>query len=193
MLAALLIACFAALPEGASPPALEVQHFPSRLHTYVWRNWSLVPLDRMASAIDAKPEDLLGIAQSMGLKEAPKISDDQIRRSYITVIRRNWHLLPYAQLLKLLDWTEEELAYTLREDDFLWVKLGLLKPKCEPLAYAPPTPEQDARAKEIAQIAGPALDLLSNYRGEPLFPNQDKLRPLGNLKKSKRKLEKCTR
>lgn len=169
MLAALLIAVFATLPEGSAPPALEVLHFPSRLHTYVWRNWSLVPIDRMAAAIDAKPEELLGIAHSMGLKEAPTISEDQIRRSYITVIRRNWHLLPYPQLLKLLDWTEEKLAYTLREDDFLWVKLGLLKPKCAPLAYVPPTPEQDARAKEIAQIASPALELLSNYDGDPLF------------------------
>ena len=27
------------------------------------------------------------------------------------------------------------MAFTLREDDFLFVKLGNLKPRCEPLRY----------------------------------------------------------
>ena len=39
-------------------------------------------------------------------------------RGYITLIRRNWHLLPYEQLLELVEMTPEQLAFTLREDDF---------------------------------------------------------------------------
>lgn len=168
MFTSLLIACLATLPVGPAPPALEAPHFPSRLHTYVWRNWSVVPVERIATAIDATPEQILGIAASMGLETPPNITEDQIRRSYITVIRRNWHLLPYPQLLKLLQWTEEELAYTLREDDFLWVKLGLLKPAVAPLAYTPPTPEQDARAAEIARVAYRLKDA-AIFGVEPLF------------------------
>lgn len=85
------------------------------------------------------------------------------------MIRRNWQLLPYPQLLKLLGWTEEELAFTLREDDFLYVKLGLLKPKCEPLTYTPPTPEQNARAAEIAASAREVFGSVPDDQREPLF------------------------
>ena len=98
----------------------------------VWRNWSLVPIARLARGVGAKPADLLRLGHAMGLDGPPRITPEQQRRSYITVIRRNWHLLPYAQLLDLLDWTPEQLAYTLREDDFLFIKLGELKPKCAP-------------------------------------------------------------
>ncbi len=88
----------------------------------------------------------------MGLPEPPPITSDQQRRSYLTVIKRNWHLLPYEQLLALLDWTPDQLAYTLREDDFLFIKLGNLKPACEPLKFAPPTTAARNRAKEIARL-----------------------------------------
>lgn len=165
---AILIA-IAALPEGAAPAALELPHFPTPLHGYVWRNWDVVPLERIASAIDASPQDVANLGASMGLVEAPVIPVDQLQRSYITVIRRNWHLLPYPQLLKLLGWSEERLAYTLREDDFLYVKLGLLKPKCPPLAYAPPTAEQSARAAEIAAVAGSMRGMVPDGEYEPLF------------------------
>lgn len=169
MLAILTVLCLAALPEGSAPPALNFEHFPSPLYTYVWRNWSVVPLDRMAEAIDAQPADLLALGKSMGLDDPPAVSEDQLRRSYITIIRRNWHLLPYPQLLKLLHWNEEQLAYTLREDDFLWVKLGSLKPKCAPLQYTPPTPEQAKRAAEIASLVRPIIDSVPAKEREPLF------------------------
>ena len=73
-------------------------------------------------------------------------------RGYITLIRRNWHLLPYEQLLELLEMTPERLAFTLHEDDFLWVKLGRLKPQCEPLRYHPPDEAARRRAAEIRRV-----------------------------------------
>lgn len=169
MLAGLLIAILAALPEGAAPTALEAPHFPTPLHAYVWRNWDLVPLERVAGAIDASPGEIAALGAAMGLGEPPVVSEDQLQRSYITIIRRNWHLLPYPQLLKLLGWTEERLSYALREDDFLYVKLGLLKPKCPPVAYAPLTAEQTARTAEIAMVAAPLRDSVPQGEREPLF------------------------
>ncbi|MGN6385106.1 MAG: hypothetical protein ACTHMT_02595 [Verrucomicrobiota bacterium] len=88
----------------------------------------------MADAIQVSPERIREIGAEMGLPKAPNISEDQFRRSKITIIRANWHLLPYAQLLKLLDMSPAELAFMLREDDFLYVKLGNLKPKCSRIA-----------------------------------------------------------
>lgn len=140
------------LPMGSAPAPVNFPHFPDRLHAYVWRNWSLVPAERIARVVGATREQIVQIGRAMGLPGPPRITAEQRRRSYITVIRRNWHLLPYEQLLDLLGWSEEQMAYTLQEDDFLFIKLGSLKPRCEPLRYSPPGPEALRREKEIAAI-----------------------------------------
>ncbi len=123
------------LPQGATPAPVAIPHFPDRLHAFVWRNWSLVGLDRLARTLGARPAEVRALGRALGLGRPPRISSEQRRRGYITVIKRNWHLLPYVQLLELLGWSAAELAYTLREDDFLWIKLGSLKPKCAPLRW----------------------------------------------------------
>ncbi len=145
----LAVARAAALPVGGAPEAVAQPHFPDRLHAYVWANWPLVPVGRMASVIDATPEQVLEAGERMGLAEPVEIAKAMERRSYISVIRRNWHLLPYEQLLELLGWDEAQMAYTLREDDFLYIKLGSLKPKCAPLKYAPP---DEAALRACAEI-----------------------------------------
>jgi hypothetical protein len=47
----------------------------------------------------------------------------------------------------------EELSVALKEDDFLFIKLGSLKPKVAELRYAVPGPETVARAAVIRKIA----------------------------------------
>ena len=157
------------LPMGPAPEPLALPHFPDRLHACVWRNWTLVPPARLGEVVGATEEQILALGKSMGLDAPPAISEEQWRRSYITIIRRNWHILPYDQLLTLLDWTAEEMAYTLREDDFLYIKLGSLKPKCEPLRYAAPSGEAPARAAEIAAIVKNAFPAGAVKTDEPLF------------------------
>ncbi|HSW45750.1 MAG TPA: hypothetical protein VLM89_09275 [Phycisphaerae bacterium] len=140
------------LPAGNAPDPVSFPHFPDRLSTFVWRNWSLVPIERMAEVVGAKPENMIRIGKEMGLPDPRPIGDSQWRRSYITIIRRNWHLLPYDQLLKLLDWTAEQMAFTLREDDFLFHKLGALKPRCEPIAWREPDERALQRLRQIADV-----------------------------------------
>jgi hypothetical protein len=143
----------AALPAGPTPVPLELPHFPSRVHAVVFRNWNLVETARLARVLGTTPENVTGLAESMGLPPARAVPPEFRHRLYISLIKRNWHLLPYEQLLTLLDMNEEQLAQTLWEDDFLWSKLGSLKPKCEPVTYSPPTDEQRRRASEIrAQV-----------------------------------------
>ncbi len=157
------------LPEGAAPLPVPLPHFPDRLHAFVWRNWPLVPAKRMAQVVGARTSDILRLARGLGLGDQPRITDDTQARSYLTVIRRNWHLLPYEQLLELLGWTPERMEFTLREDDFLFVKLGSLKPRCEPLRYRAPEASALERQREIAAI------LREQFRGgvtdapDPLF------------------------
>lgn len=171
MIGALAAAVLAAtqLPSGTQPDPVPCPHFPDRLHAFVWRNWQLVPVERIARVIGATPKEVLRLGDAMGLSGPPRITPDQQRRSYITVIRRNWHLLPYEQLLDLLGWTEEQLAYTLREDDALFIKLGNLKPRCELLRYAPPDEAAAARAQEIASVVREAFPEGVGVTEEPLF------------------------
>lgn len=157
------------LPEGAAPAPVPFPHFPDPLHAFVWRNWPLVHAERMAGVVDARKADILRLGRAMGLDGPPRITADQQRRSYITVIKRNWHLLPYSQLLKLLGWTAGQLAYTLREDDFLFIKLGSLKPRCERLLYQSPDAQMLAREREIASIVREAFPAGVTRPTEPLF------------------------
>ena len=151
---------------GPAPAPVDVPHFPSRLHAFVWRNWELVPLERMATVVGAEPEQIRDLGHAMGLTGPPAITEDQWLRSYITIIRRNWHLLSYDQLCTLLDWSPEHLEFMLREDDFLFIKLGNLKPDCEPLKYTEPDAEAIARSNEIAQLVSPLTELATD---DPLF------------------------
>ncbi len=140
------------LPSGGGRPAIEVRHFPDRLHTFVWRNWEMVSLERMAEVLDATPEQVRAIGLSMGLPPHKTPPELYLQRGYISIIRRNWHLLPYEQLLELLGWDAEKLAFALREDDFLWIKLGSLKPSCPVLRYAEPNEAAIRRCEQIGTL-----------------------------------------
>lgn len=157
------------LPVGTNPPALEAPHFPSRLHAFIWRNWQLVDPQRMAQLVGTETRNIDRIAASMGLPKVDSVSPEILERGYITLIRRNWHLLPYEQLLELLEMTPEELAHTLREDDFLYIKLGNLKPNCELLRYQEPDRSAHQRATEIKQVVNEHFGDLELVESEPRF------------------------
>jgi hypothetical protein len=157
------------LPVGTAPVALDTPWFPSRLHAFVWRNWSLVPVQRLAEVVGARPREVTRMALSLGLKTGRVLSDHDRLRANLTLIRRNWHLLPYDQLLTLLGWSAAELDYTLREDDFFFVKLGLLKPQVAPLRWVAPTAAQQARAAEIARLVRQSFPQGELTGRDPLF------------------------
>jgi hypothetical protein len=157
------------LPAGSAPKALEFPHFPDRVHAFIWRNWLLVEPARLAKVLDTSVENVLAVADSLGLPPARPVPPEQATRGYVTVIRRNWHLLPYDQLLVLLGIQADQLAYTLREDDFLFAKLGSLKPSCPPLRYVPPTDEIRTRAAEIKRLVQETFGREILEPGEPRF------------------------
>ena len=157
------------LPVGSHPDALDTPHFPSRLHTFVWRNWQLVEPSRLAKVVGTSSENIVAIATSMGLPAAAQVEPEMLKRGYITIVRRNWHLLPYDQLLQLIDMSAEQLAFSLIEDDFLFIKLGSLKPKCDPLQYSEPTPESQKRAAEIKRVVQQTFGNQLSQPAEPRF------------------------
>ena len=164
-----------ALPAGNAPPALVSRHFPDRVHEFVWRNWNAVAPSTLAKVLGASAEEVVAVAEAMGLPPEPAIAPELGARGYVTLIRRNWHLLPYEQLLQLLDMTPGRLSVMLREEDFLWVKLGRLKPACEPLRYRPPDEAAQRRAAEIRAVV--AQEFGGELR-EPAEPRFDFVRQL---------------
>lgn len=138
--------------EEGKTPAIEFPYFPHRQYAFVWRNWSVVEKGKLAAVLDTTVENVEALAVSMGLPKKQTIEKEwSTSRGYITVVRRNWHLLPYEQILQILGMSREELKFRLVEDDFLYVKLGRVKPYCETLRYEEPTAEMKVRAKEIAK------------------------------------------
>ena len=165
-----------ALPRTAGaqgPQPIPEPHFPSRLYQFVWRNWELANLDSMAAVVKATPEQLRLLGASMGLPAKPQLSDEQRRRIYISVIRQNWHLLPLEQIIALLGWSREKLDFTLKEDDFLDIKLGP-KPACERIEYHEPSAMERRRAAEMRRTVEAALG--GNLSGgEPAFSFVERL------------------
>jgi len=178
------------LPTGSAPAAIAFEHFPDRLHAFVWRNWELVSLERMAKVLGTSRQNVSTIGRSMGLPAHVAPPAEYQQRGYISIIRRNWHLLPYEQLLTLLDWDAEKLAFALREDDFLWIKLGSLKPACPPLQYTEPNEATRKRCDEIAATVSSHFGKSLAVPGEPRFDFLDEMaatnkpspsrRPAGN-------------
>ncbi|PVD52924.1 hypothetical protein DC498_08235 [Terrimonas sp.] len=152
------------LPLGSYPPAIPTEHLPNRLYAFVWRNWNLVDPEIMGKTIGCNAEDIINMAASMGLPPYKPNVPDFDRRIYITVIRRNWHLLPYAQLLILLNMNSNELSVALKEDDALFIKLGNLKPQIEELKYTAPDKNAIRSASKIKRIAQ------QYFRGQNTFP-----------------------
>lgn len=161
-----------------TPPVLSQQqpsltplaepHFPDRLHQFVWRNWELANLSRMAEVVNARPEDVLELGREMGLPVKPRLTSDRLKSIYILVIRQNWHLLPVPQLIQLLGWTSQKFEFTLKEDDFLSVKLGP-KPDCQRVMFAKSGPIERRRAAEIRSSLRAVLGNDIDRPGEPAF------------------------
>ncbi len=137
------------LPEIERGKNIILPHFPTQMQAFIFRMWDMIPCARIAKVLKTTTDKIEKVAYDMGL--APqKISNIWLTRGYITIIRSAWHVLPYNQLLELLDWSEEKLAYVMREDDFLGIKLGN-KPDCDEVIYRELTAEEKAQTKLLIQ------------------------------------------
>jgi len=137
------------LPVGSHPKALDFPHFPAKHQAVIFRNWELLPVAALARVLGATEWEILAAAGELGLAVPPAVEPAWLSRGYVTIVRANWQLLNYGQLLNLLGWTADRLALHLKEDDFLWTKLGELKPDCAPVAYRPLTPKEAEATRAI--------------------------------------------
>ncbi|MBR1951376.1 MAG: hypothetical protein IKA32_02290, partial [Lentisphaeria bacterium] len=140
------------LPVGSFPKALDFIHFPTRFQAVIFRNWNTVPFERIAKTINCTKDEVIAAGVAMGLIPDDRFTKKWDQRGFLTTIRRNWMLLPYDQLLTLLNWTADKLEFALREEDFLYYKLGLLKPDCETVQYRTLTPEEQEKTEKLRKI-----------------------------------------
>ncbi len=135
----------------AEENTIEFPHFPTKIHAVVFRLWNMVSCTQIARVLETSEENIRGLAKNMCLGEQEGL-EPWNRKGYITIIKALWHLMPYEQILQILGWDRDRLAYILKEDDFLGIKLGGKKPACEKVFYRPFTEKEKAREKEIAKI-----------------------------------------
>lgn len=139
------------LPEVSEQQAIIYDYFPTTWQAVVWRNWGYVPVERIAEVIGTSYERVCEAAEILGLNQAEPVNEAWLKRGFLTIIRNNWHLCTYEQIETLLNISSEELAFILKEDDFMWVKLGGMKPLVEPPKYAPLTEEQLEQTRGIVE------------------------------------------
>lgn len=130
------------LPPIRTGEFVTFEHFPDPLCTFVYRNWNTLPASVLAETVNATEEQINTLAAEMGLPVPATVDVDWRTYGYITLIRANWHLLTYEQYCTMLGWDMEKLAFIIKEDDFLEVKLGNQKPDVEPLLWHELTKEQ---------------------------------------------------
>lgn len=131
---------------------IEFNYFPTKVHALIFRLWRMIPSERIACVLKTTPENVIATAKSMGLSDEGNNFANWIEKGYITIIKAMWHLLPYEQMLEILGWDEQRLAYVLKEDDFLGYKLGSEKPVCEKVLYREFTDEENAQAERIGAL-----------------------------------------
>ncbi len=155
------------LPPVCQTPLIPVDHFPTRMQCFVFRNWEMIEPDVLATVLGCTAEDVLALAADMGLPVPPHVEKDWLTKGYITIIRANWHLCTYEQIAKLLGWELDKLAYILREDDFLSVKLGNNKPDVPPVSYVPLNDAEKATTREIYPLVRAALTEMPHHPVKP--------------------------
>lgn len=142
------------LPAVSDKQAVSYDYFPTPWQAVIWRNWGYIPVERIAKALQASEMEICKAAKQLGLNPQEPVNQQWKKRGFLTTIRENWHLCTYEQIMQLLDITDEELAFILKEDDFMWIKLGGMKPQVPPPHYVPLTEEQREQTERIAKLFG---------------------------------------
>ncbi len=164
---------------------LSLPHFPTKLHAAVFRLWETVEAERIAYALNIDVDIIRKTAEDMGLKPQQNMYNWE-KRGYITTIKNAWHILNYEQIMRLLGIDEEKLASILKDDDFLYVKLGEFKPGTDDIVLEDLTDKQQEQLTRIKKVmtedvgdifegAAP-FDFFEDTEGEITFPQNDDIR-----------------
>ncbi len=149
-------------------------YFPNRMYMAIFRLWDTVTIERIAYGLGLPLETVLNAADDMGLPKQ-KNMEKWPQSGRITTIKNAWHILPYEQLLKVLNLTVDQLAATLKDEDFLDVKLGGFKPYCDPICEEKVSEEQKEMLMWIKNVMqSDFYDMFSGAEPFAFFNDVDK-------------------
>ncbi len=129
---------------------LQDNNFPTKWQAVIFRNYGLISVRKLAKVLLTDAKTIRKEASRLGLKKI-KFDENFLNNGYISIIRNNWFLLSYNQIRELLGFSEEKFEFIIKEEDFLWYKLGLTKPDCESVYYYSLSDEQIAKTDRIAK------------------------------------------
>ena len=160
--------------SAGEPIRVDLDYFPSRLHAFVFRNWDIVPVERIGKVLGIDARTVGKVAKAMGLQSPERITAEMQRRNVEIVIRRNWPLAPRGQIEQLLGWSATELNEFLGKEIFLRALLSAPPPGLTPLKYEEPTTEISERVKWFNKHTKQHLAAVSSAPVEPrmFFTNE---------------------
>lgn len=138
-------------------------HFPAEFQAVLFRLWGMADTQKLAKVLKTTPENIRREMERLALDPDKEVKKEWRERGYITIIRNTWHLLSMAQQCELLDITQQELDIILREDDFLWVKMGNLKPVFEGTFWRELDERELKRTEEIARFVKQINEKLKDF------------------------------
>src|ERR1051325_4016724 len=143
---ALFIACDPSRVAG-QPDRSDLDYFPSREYAVIFRNWDIVPHERLASMLHTDLKTLRQAGEALGLDQPPRLSPPEVRRNVEMVLRRNWWLLPRSQIEGLLGYTAQALDEFLGKEIFLRALLAEAPPGNTEARLTPPDAQMRQRLR----------------------------------------------
>ena len=124
--------------------------FATDWQAVIFRNYGTVPASALAKVLKTDETTVEREAKRLGL-DGMEYDPAWKDKGYITIVKNNWYLLDYAGICELTGMSEAQLAKTLFDDDFLFVKVGNFKPQVTAPVYAPLTEAQIRTTEQQAQ------------------------------------------
>ena len=159
-------------PAGIRAPAAQadrpdLDYFPSRLHAAIFRNWEIVPRQRLAATLSTDEATIRKTGKALGLTPVPALSPEEILRNVEIVLRRNWGLFPRPQIDQLLGMSAQEVDEFLGKEIFLRALLAGQPDGLTPLSYQAPEARTEARVNWFAERIRRHLRAVASTPEEP--------------------------
>ncbi|MEO5803267.1 MAG: hypothetical protein ABIR24_07030 [Verrucomicrobiota bacterium] len=152
---------------GAEAIRPDLDYFPSRFHAAIFRNWDIVPHERLAKVLGVDASIIEKAGKELGLPKTKSLTPEEIHRNIEIVLRRNWPLFPRHQIEGLLNFSPAEFDDFLSKEIFLRALLANPPPGLTPLKSEEPTAQTKVRMKWFGEKVRKHFKNVSDTPEEP--------------------------
>lgn len=162
-----LMTLCATVSTRAEEISAELDYFPSRLHAFVYRNWDVVPHERIATVLQTDVATIERTGKELGLAKTKPLTAEENRRNVEIILRRNWPLVPRKQIEDLLGYSAFQVDDYLNKEIFLRALLAGPPPGLTQLKFDNPDEKTKTRVKWFADKVKRHFKNTSDVREEP--------------------------